>query len=128
MLKILNMLNIVIGYFILLLYFKSIMGLLNFALKLIQPVRISYLFALEVVQNTNIAIGMGVIEAYLFEIDLMYVQHQGIKQTKGRGIQKWPYRKILSDIIENRIVELSLNHIFLILFGLIQLVELGEFN
>ena len=72
------------------------MGLVNFTLKLIQPVRISYLFALEVVQNTNIAIGMGVIEAYLFEIDLMYVQHQGIKQikqTKGRGIQKWPCRK-----------------------------------
>ena len=52
-------------------------------------------------------------EAYLFEIDLMYVQHQSIKQTKGRGIQKWPCRKILSDIIENRIIEVSL----LILFG-----------
>ena len=36
--------------------------------------------------------------------------------------------EILSDIIENRITELSLNHIFLILFGLIQLAELGEFN
>ena len=73
--------------------FQSIMGLVNFAFKFIHPVRISYLFALEVVQNTNIAIGMGVIEAYLFEIDLMYVQHQAIKQTKGRGIQKWPCRK-----------------------------------
>ena len=65
------------------------MGLVNFALKLIQQVKITYLFALEFVQNTKIEI---------------------------------------SDIIENRIIEVSLNHIFLILFGLIQLVELGEFN